>query len=311
VSVPLGSVLQGGMGKSGNMWLYFLIEAALDLADVRKRSWIQSQPVHAGLKALDMDMKSEADKDELSIEPLGAFAIMRSAFRWRVEDVPAYVEMCTHVWTHSEWCDLSGEVYRLFDKVVYIVRDPRDVAVSLSYHVFSPYNLAQRPCVEANPQQWLDRHFATVLDRWATHVSGHLERADDLGMHVVFYERLRGDFCSEVTALMSYLGFAFAGEQIAGFERATSMDKMREKLPTHVRKGQVGGWRSALSAAQKQAAERRLGPLLEALEYPITESDDTGRLPKRAAPVTVAKAKHASSTVRPWPRRVLRRLAGC
>src|SRR5690625_7507293 len=64
-----------------------------------------------------------------------------SIFRMPIDSMKDYVSKTGHVWTHSPICKTSNEVLRYFDKKIYIIRDPRDRALSTANYHCSPYML--------------------------------------------------------------------------------------------------------------------------------------------------------------------------
>ena len=140
-------ILQAGVPKSGNFWLYRLLRSITRESGMEHRSFIQEHPIYEIARELELGFAGQADVDCLNIEPEACYCRINggAVFYERIGDIDEYVSRCSHVWTHSPICQRSFDVLRKFDKVIYIIRDPRDVAVSMSQWVFTPYFVKYYP----------------------------------------------------------------------------------------------------------------------------------------------------------------------
>jgi len=132
-------ILQSGVPKSGNFWLYEILENCLQKAGLSRSSFIQNQPIHRIAQNWELSYNKQVDIDVLDITDDGCFYRISSIFRHPVLDIDDYLQRTTHVWTHSSFCDTSRDVLPKFDKIVYIIRDPRDAALSHARFVLTPY----------------------------------------------------------------------------------------------------------------------------------------------------------------------------
>ena len=151
-------ILQSGMEKSGNYWLWKIIQSVLTDAGMSTQTFIETQPIHALAKTWELSFTEQADIDVIDIEETGLFYRISSVFRMPLlaVDVDAYLSQASHVWTHSFYCARSDEIFPKFDKVVYIVRDPRDVALSMNRFQFTPYMQTYNPGPFASPEDHLE-----------------------------------------------------------------------------------------------------------------------------------------------------------
>jgi hypothetical protein len=174
-------------------------------------------------------------------------------------------------------------------KVVFLVRDPRDVAVSFYYHVkhrAGPRELRRKKIPEAaralDPDSFvLDPHFGAAraiayLNRWAA------ERAGLTHTHLLHYENLVADTTSAFTALIDFIGqpsdpslvaevvdFA-AFESLQRKEREGFFDSDRlgqtragDPETGKVRQGRVGGYRDRLRPETVRALDRLVRDTLD------------------------------------------------
>lgn len=279
------SILQSGKAKSGNYWVYKIIQTALDLKGVDKKSFIKHHPILREAQSWQLSHRDQAGIDVLSIEPTGLSFRIGDRFRDEIQDIDSYIAKCSHVWTHSPFQEEWMDVYKRFDKIVYVIRDPRDVAISMARFSFTPYMLAKKVHRETDENAYLNhRLYGSVLS-WVHHVAGHLLKVDELAIHCVFYERLKYCLADEVKSLLRYLDLELEDAKLSILQEEVDFTKMRAENPEHVRKGRAYEWVERLSQAQKDRVLRITGPMLQLLHYPtdISESD----LPLPRMPVTM------------------------
>ncbi|MBB6253710.1 sulfotransferase domain-containing protein [Nitrospirillum iridis] len=164
---------------------------------------------------------------------------------------------------------------------VYLVRDPRDVAVSWAHHSGLSLDasiafLGQSGAVVAKSGRWKDQ-FEQRLDSWSCHVASWLE-ADPTPL-LVAYERLSADPAGVLANVAAHCGIAASDAAVAGAVAATQFDRLRREEETHgfdlgqrrgrafFRRGRAGGWRDTLSAAQADRIVQDHGPMMARLGY--------------------------------------------
>ncbi len=272
-------ILQAGMAKSGNFWLYKIIQNTMKYAGLEKCSFIQKQPIHSIAKTWELSYKEQKDIDVLDINSDSYFYRISSIFRMPILDIDEYIRHCSHVWTHSAICDRSHTVLPKFDKVVCIIRDPRDVALSRAKFVFTPYMKKYFPRKEKTVDEFIDNNFNNIIRKWVRHVGGYLEQMDSLNIHIVFYEKFLHLFDDEMTRLLDYLEINLDDSAVQQIKKDVNFSTMKSENPMHVRKGRSGGWMLGLNKSQKTQADNILSPMLELLGYPSTENQIGNSLP--------------------------------
>lgn len=260
-------VLQIGAAKSGNFWLYNILEQIFDRAGMPRKSFVRSRPIYSVAKDWPLSYPEQVDIDMLDIQNNQCYWRISTIFRMPVTDIETYVSKTDHVWTHSRICEKSFEVYPLFDKRVYTIRDPRDRAVSEAKFAFSDYMQRFSPCEESGFGEYLDNNLEAMMNRWRWHVYDHLKYAEDLNIHIVFYERLLHDFHNELERLLEYLQVNLSDKEQQAIARKVSFSTMKENSPAHLRKGKAGGWKTHLSDAQKRRSRAIVDPLITYLGY--------------------------------------------
>lgn len=262
-------ILQGGVPKCGNFWLYQIIQQILGRTGRDTSSFIEQQPIYALAREWDLNFPEQARIDVLETTDLQDRYRISSVFSMPIENIAAYVARTHHVWTHSPICKRSGEVLKQFDKKVYIVRDPRDRALSAARYYCSPYMLKYFPQEEQDPQRFLEKNFEALMHEWVWHVFDHLRLSSTYNIHICFFEGFLQDFQQELGRLLKYLAVELSEPERAALEEAVSFSTLKKENPKHLKKGQSGYWMERLSDEQLEKAHLMAAPLMEYLGYPL------------------------------------------
>ncbi len=261
-------ILQNGIPRSGNLWLHYLLRQCLKEAGVVIRQNIENDSVAEALAGVDLGIRDIEKIDFIRIQPLRCFSTILDIYQWPIEDLDSYVRGSTHTSSHSSWNEASASVYARFSHVIYIIRDPRDAAVSMARFACTPFNKLHRPHAFTAPKEYLDYHLSSLIDNWTKHVGGHLQHRDDARIHFVMYERLLDSPQEEITDLTRFLGLDLEREQLDRVLAKTSFGELKQVQPNHLVAGSWGQWRDALSSHQVRQARSLAGPLLEYFGYP-------------------------------------------
>lgn len=182
-----------------------------------------------------------------------------------------------------------------YPRVIYIVRDPRDVAVSFYF-----YNLKVRVISDGYPiEKFVERFVAAEVvgyaDRvgcWEDHVLSWLRlRGGKPWFRLVRYEDLVADPEMELRRLAPLVGINPTSEQIEravqlssashmkSLEREQSKDWVttkdtRQEIP-FVREAKAGGWKSKLPTTAVRTIEQAWGPTMKELGYELANEMHT------------------------------------
>lgn len=189
----------------------------------------------------------------------------------------------TFVKTHSALLLVAG-VQTITKEVtagcIYILRDPRDVAVSFSQHL--GLSLDRTIAFMADPEAATGGTDTTVYVRlatWSAHVHFWTRRAHP-GLHVLRYEDMLADPAQAFGGLVRFLGEAPPPDRLAQAARFSDFAVLRAQEAAHgfveqpaqsaaafFRVGQAGQWRAALSPAQAARIERDHGAIMQRFGY--------------------------------------------
>jgi hypothetical protein len=176
-----------------------------------------------------------------------------------------------------------------YPRVIYIVRDPRDVALS-QYH----YHRKRRKIEDDFPIECFLAQFLTgeTWDNasWGQNVITWLAtREGDPRFLLVRYEDMIADTGRELKKVAAFLGLHVTDEQIARAVERSSAGKMRKmeevqseksgltkgsRKDLHfVRAASTDGWRSELPPPLVAKIEAAWGPIMQHLGYELTTRD--------------------------------------
>jgi hypothetical protein len=176
-----------------------------------------------------------------------------------------------------------------YPKVIYIVRDPRDVVLSEYYFDIKRRAIADDfplpPFVSRFVRGELNHHYGTWGENAA---SWFYTRRGDPRFLLVKYEALQSGAMDEMERIANFLGTSAAPERLALTIERSSADRMRalEKQQAHlwsstretrqdkpfVRSAKAGGWKAELSESSVAEIESAWGGLMREMGYELAVS---------------------------------------
>jgi len=172
----------------------------------------------------------------------------------------------------------THEVYHPeYRKAVYLVRDPRDVALS-EYAYQTALGL-----VDQSLDDFLERFLQDRVNpfaSWRAHVESWLTAPlHKEQLLVLRFEGLRTDTVKTITRIAEFLGLTPDEHRIRRAIADNTVERMRakekeapqraSKRGQFIRSGSVGGWRANLSPSQVDSFRERMGDLLTQMGYPL------------------------------------------
>src|SRR5271163_4694791 len=190
-----------------------------------------------------------------------------------------------------------------FRKVIYLVRDPRDVAIS-EYH----FDLKKRYIEpDLSLEQFVKRFIAgetSSYSSWWEHAASWIAtRQGNPAFLLVRYEDLLADSIGETRKIAEFLGIPAGPERLQAAVERSSADRMRKlekqeadhwtgtkntrKDIPFVRAATSGGWKESLPLASAEQIEVAWTPLLNFLGYELL----SGQLDSTAMPAWVKEKR--------------------
>ncbi|MGC2283011.1 MAG: sulfotransferase domain-containing protein, partial [Candidatus Acidiferrales bacterium] len=176
-----------------------------------------------------------------------------------------------------------------YKKVIYIVRDPRDVAISY-YHFQRKYrHIADDYPIDTFVQRFVAGE-ASDYGSWWEHVMSWLgPRHNNPGFLMLRYEAMTANTEHELTRIANFLGLKPTPEQLAkcveqsAAERVRKLEqdqgdhwastKGRRKDIPFVGSAKVDNWKTGLPQSSVALIESAWGPLMKTLGYELSRPD--------------------------------------
>lgn len=252
--------------KSGNTWVRLLLASIArggeepDLDNLRLNSvHIAAGEQFEDLSGLDPNTLSPETVDRVRPSVLRGLAADR--------DEPLYVK--THEpfreTVDGEWLmppDVSGPS-------LYIIRDPRDVAVSYAHH--NDRDIDWAIAAMADPMNYLRaRHLPSAqlpqrIGTWSDHVAGWT--AAPVRLLVIRYEDLQHTPAPTLSRILDHLGVPASKTMVERAIEACTFERLKRREERHgfaerpwpdrafFRAGKVGDWRTTLTREQARRIE--------------------------------------------------------
>ena len=263
--------------KSGNTWvrafLHNYIRQSDTPCDINKLTDLTVSDVNAG-------HYQRYDKRPASQFSIADVQLMRPLVHRDLMDVDRTL---VFVKTHNALCAVAG-VPLITPEVtagaIYIVRDPRDVAVSYRAHLGRP--LDEVIALMANPHAatgGTDTAIYELLSTWSEHVGSWTDQPDPR-VHVIVYEEMLAAPEAVFRPLITWLSSTPPRDRLARAIRFSAFDELRnqernkgfvervaESTAPFFGTGRAGGWRDVLSRAQQARIERDHAAVMRRFGY--------------------------------------------
>jgi aryl sulfotransferase len=274
-----GAIWLASYPKSGNTWARFALRSLhgggeqVGLNDIgRFAIWNVSHAL--------MDKWLGVESNHLTAEEAEA---LRPDFHAAYFDLPEPRPVKVHdAWTRT------ADGRPIFDAAfthaaIYLLRDPRDVAVSWARFMGRSLDRAVAmladPEADINPDAGRGKsQLRQRLGSWSGHIASWIDESG-LDPVVIRYEDMLADPADALRRMAARIGWdasdeAVAGaveatrfERLAGLERRHGFVERSDKAQAFFRSGKAGGWRDVLSPEQGARIERDQGEMMARFGY--------------------------------------------
>lgn len=266
--------------KSGNTWLRAVLDEIKGRAGPFRLKPGLSTPIISlrshfdELMGVDSADFIDAEIDKVRADYCRALASSADMPRiWKIHD-------CFHLPRPEFPPPFPAEA---LTSVVYIVRDPRDVAVSFAHHFNKPLDEAIASMADVRfsllrSRTALGHQLPQFLSSWSNHVESWLD-APGIKLHLVRYEDMLGNAEDAFAAVLRFLGIEFDSAKLSQALSACRFDVLQsleieegfgERPPgveKFFRRGKAGGWRDSLSENQAERIVAAHGHVMQRLGY--------------------------------------------
>lgn len=272
--------------KSGNTWFRLLLANLLSEGDAPVGINAISLPGGSAVNHVDIGSQTLIDTDLLtageadSLRPRMIDALLAQANERR------YVKLHDAFRTGPDGEPLLG--LERASGAFYLVRDPRDLVVSLAHH--SGYSIDEaiqqlnaRRGAMANGRKRRYHQVPQFLGDWGRHVRSWT-RQSWVPVHVIRYEDLLADTIATFSQAVRFIGIDAEEERIERAVRFSAfgelqrqeradpfLERWEKASAPFFRSGRAGAWPEVLSAEQCAAIEKAHGAVMRRFGYDLAE----------------------------------------
>ncbi|MCB0047277.1 MAG: sulfotransferase domain-containing protein [Caldilineaceae bacterium] len=267
--------------KSGNTWTrIFLTNYLHERLDENNFDALEGGPIASSRRIFDLSVGVEAT----CLFPSEIKVLRPAAYRIFARDNQGLLFIKTHdAWGHTSRGEslFPSDVTR---GVVYIVRNPLDVAVSAMHHFGRSLDqVSEQLCDETFTLSGSDHRVAYQLPQevgsWGHHVSSWLDQPD-LPVYVMQYEKMLADPQAAFGGLVQFAGLDYDPERLTEAIAASDFETLQQQEQAKgfrerplrasapfFRSGQSGGWRDVLTPANVNDLVAAHGPMMSRFGY--------------------------------------------
>lgn len=173
-----------------------------------------------------------------------------------------------------------------YKKVIYIVRDPRDVVISYYYFYLKQGFMQDGYPLDNFIRQFVEGDVDPEYASWGENVMSWIAtRRGEPGFLLLRYEDMKADPVMELAKVGKFLEIQFDSERLERAVQSSSAERMRElekrdenrwigtrakrKDVRFIRTAASGGWRTLLKEEQVALIENAWGPVMKTLDYDL------------------------------------------
>lgn len=266
--------------KSGNTWFRSFLTALLTQKEVDLNK-METNGIFSGKGVIENALDLSADF--LRTEQIEQY--QRLAFSYLSDTAKKSLFMKIHdAFTFSEKDKLPLIPENATKMAVYFVRNPLDVTLSLANHVGKDLETTIEKFI-VNPQGAFTRkknspniQFHQPLSTWSNHVESW-QKHPNFPVHFMRYEDMKSQPFETFKAAVKAIGLGYSDTDIQQAIEAVEFEKLQKKEKekgfkekqnlnsTFFFKGQVGRWKTELTAEQIEKIRKVNEPMMRAFGY--------------------------------------------
>lgn len=247
--------------KSGSTWLKEIVYLVANNADIDKAN----QTWHL-MRTVFLD----------HCYPLAGGSPATALAKYKQHPRPRIIK------AHASWRYLPTQIWEKKIKTIFIMRNPKDVAVSYYHFYQSSQELGN---YKGSWDTFFDMFMAgeVFYGSWIDYILEWWQKARDCDHVLVLkYEDMIKDHHGTIRKISEFLGKSLSEEQIQNIEAYTSFQSMRDNPMTSFagaavidasispfyRKGKIGDWKNYFSEAQSKQVDEKCQRIFQAgLEF--------------------------------------------
>ncbi|KAE8602622.1 hypothetical protein XENTR_v10014056 [Xenopus tropicalis] len=155
-------------------------------------------------------------------------------------------------------------------EIIYIARNPKDVAVSY-YHFYKAIKKVKQ---KKDWETFLDDYLSgkVLSSSWFDHVKGWYTHQEDFNILFLTYEEMKKDLRSSVRQICRFVEKELDEREVDTIVEKATFQNMKQdplanyttvpedtldvKIATHLRKGTVGDWKNLMTVAQNEKFDK-------------------------------------------------------
>lgn len=263
--------------KSGNTWVRLFLTAYLhgekfDI-NVKPQTFIQDNDrrFYAHLAPVDPHVLTDGER-----------TLMRGTALLRMSRSAETMYVKTHCANRMiDWVPIIPPA--VTKSAIYILRDPRDIAVSASDHFAWPIDQTIKAMRDTkfviHPEK--EPFLTQFMGSWSDHVQSWAGEKD-FPVHLTRYEDLKANPQKEFEKIVKAVGFDLNHDKLTDAIRRTQFTKLREQEDKHgfrnrsphqdhfFRKGEAGSWKDTLTEEQSAQIEKDHAEVMDLFGYEKT-----------------------------------------
>ncbi|XP_067861422.1 sulfotransferase 6B1-like [Heptranchias perlo] len=167
-------------------------------------------------------------------------------------------------------------------KMIYIIRNPKDTAVSLYHYYRENPNLPKIEKWATFVEMFLKGE--VVCGSWWDHILSWEEHKNDENVLILYYESMKKDLTKSIEQISNFLDVNVTIDQIREISRRSSFNEMKEEAQREnpaldhtvcvltsnrgliFRKGTVGDWKNHFTSEQNKLFEEQFGRRMNSSE---------------------------------------------